>query len=122
MSESKRDRDRATEAFRRWALLGMPDPETIRKMRYKRAADLLACASVFAALRDRQGRANAAGEEIVRAVVAIYMQEPWRPLRRGEVSARTVRFAMEYPAGRSTVFYWLDKARRMWQEFRRNSM
>ena len=122
MSESKRDRDRATEAFRRWALLGMPDPETIRKMRYKRAADLLACASVFAALRDRQGRSNAAGEEIVRAVVAIYMQEPWRPLRRGEVSERVVRFAMEYPAGRSTVFYWLDKARRMWQKFRRNSM
>ena len=120
MSGNKRDRDRATEAFRRWALLGTPDPETIRKMRYKRAVDLLACASVFAALRDRQGRANAAGEEIVRAVVAIYMQEPWRPLRRGEVSRRVIRFAMEYPTDRSTVFRWLDKARRMWLEFRRS--
>ena len=120
MSESKRDRDRATEAFRRWALLGMPDPETIRKKRYKRAADLLACASVFAALRDRQGRTNAAGEEIVRAVVAIYMQEPWRPLRRGEVGARAMRFALENPADRSTVFRWLDKARKLWAEFRRD--
>lgn len=122
MRGSKRDRDRATEAFRRWALLGMPDADVIRRTKYKRAADLLACASVFAMLRDQHGRTNAAGEEIIRAVVAIYMQEPWRPLRRGEVSARATRFAMEYPAGRSTVFYWLDKARRMWWEFRRNSM
>lgn len=120
MSESKRDRDRATEAFRRWALLGMPDPDTIRRTRYKRAADLLACASVFAALRDRKGRTNAAGEEIVRAVVAIYMQEPWRPLRRGEVGTRAMRFALECPAGRTTVFRWLDRARKMWAEFRRD--
>ena len=120
MRGSKRDRGRATEAFRRWALLGMPDAEVIRRTKYKRAADLLACASVFAMLRDQHGRTNAAGEEIIRAVVAIYMQEPWRPLRRGEVSARVTRFAMEYPAGRSTVFRWLDKARKLWAEFRRD--
>ena len=119
MRGSKRDRDRATEAFRRWALLGMPDPDTIRKMRYKRAVDLLACASVFAALRDPRDRSNAAGEDVIRAVTAVYMQEPWRPLRRGEVGARAMRFALEYPADRSTVFRWLDKARRMWWELRR---
>lgn len=119
MSESKRDRDRATEAFRRWALLGMPDPDTIRKMRYKRAPDLMACASVFAALRDPRGRSNAAGEDVIRAVTAVYMQEPWRPLRRGEVGMRATRFSIEYPADRSTLFRWLGKARRMWWELRR---
>lgn len=119
MSKNKRDRDRATEAFRRWALLGMPDPDTIRRMRYKRAPDLMACASVFAALRDPRGRSNAAGEDVIRAVTAVYMQEPWRPLRRGEVGMRATRFSIEYPADRSTVFRWLGKARRMWWELRR---
>lgn len=120
MSGSKRDRDRATEAFRRWARAGCPDAETIRKKNGKGTADLLACASVFAALREKQGRTNAAGEEIIRAVVAIYMQEPWRPLRNGEIGARATRFALEMPADRSTVFRWLDKARKMWAEFRRD--
>ena len=72
MSKNKRDRDRANEAFRRWALLGMPDADVIRRTKYKRAADLLACASVFAMLRDQHGRTNAAGEDVIRAVTAEY--------------------------------------------------
>ena len=69
MSESKRDRDRATEAFRRWARAGCPGPDQIRDG--KGAEDLRACVAVFAALEEKRAeryRKNFPAFEIMEAV------------------------------------------------------
>ena len=116
MSESKRDqdRDRATEAFRRWARAGCPGADEIRG-NTKDAADMKACASVFVTLWAMQrGRKNFAAEDIARAVREIYMVEPSRPIRPGDVTLRVRRLAVERYVSERMVYYWLAMARRMW--------
>lgn len=117
MSESKRDRDRATEAFRRWARAGCPGPDQIRDG--KGAEDLRACVAVFAVLgHSQQRRANFPGYEIERAVREVYMADPGRKLRKSELSGRVRRVAFCLCADERTVYRWLCAARRMWAEFR----
>lgn len=119
MRGSKRDRDRATEAFRRWALLGMPDADVIRRTKYKRAADLLACVAVFDVLgHSQQRRTNFPAFEIERAVRDVYMADPGRKLRKSELSMRVRRVAFCLCADERTVYRWLSTARRMWADFR----
>ena len=119
MSESKRDRDRATEAFRRWARAGCPGPDQIRDG--KGAEDLRACVAVFAALEEKRAeryRTNFPAFEIMEAVRAIYMAYPRRQPWRGEIALRVIRFGREMFADERTVYRWLSTARRMWAEFR----
>ena len=95
MSENKRDRARATEAFRRWARAGCPGAYEIRG-NTKDAADMRACASVFVTLWAMQrGRKNFAAEDIARAVREVYMIDPCRPMRPGDVTMRVRRLAVE---------------------------
>lgn len=116
MSGSKRDRDRATEAFRRWARAGCPAAESIRHS--KGAGDLRACAAVWAELSSGSGRANRAWAEIMTAVSEVYMAYPDRPLRRSDMTARVRRAAYLLTADERTVYRWLAEARRMWLEYR----
>lgn len=116
MSGSKRDRDRATEAFRRWARAGCPAVQSIKNT--KSAGDLRACAAVFAELSSGSGRANRAWAEIMTAVTEVYMAYPDRPLRRSDMTARVRRAAYLLTADERTVYRWLAEARRMWQVYR----
>ena len=113
MSESKRDRDRAMGAFRRWARAGCPGPDQIRR-NTKGAADLLACASVFAMLTSDRGRKNFAAEDIARAVREVYMIDPCRQMRPGDVTLRVRRLAVERYVSERMVYFWLARARKMW--------
>jgi hypothetical protein len=119
LSESKRDRDRATEAFRRWARAGCPGTDQIRDG--KGAEDLRACVAVFASLEEKRAdryRTNFPAIEIMEAVRAVYMEYPRRKLRRGEIALRVIRFGREEFADERTVYRWLSTARRMWADFR----
>ena len=116
MRGSKRDRDRATEAFRRWARLGCPGMDEIRNGRG--AEDLRACAAVFAELRSGRGRANRAGREIMTATRTVYMAFPDRRPGRSDITLRVRRAASEMYADERTVYRWLGTARRMWMEYR----
>lgn len=115
MSGTKRDRDRATEAFRRWARAGRPAAGAIRHVRG--AADLRACAAVFAELSSGAGRANRAWAEIMTAVEEVYMAYPDRPLRRSDITARVRCAAFLLTADERTVYRWLAEARRMWMGY-----
>ena len=116
MSGSKRDRDRATEAFRRWARAGCPCIDEIRDGRG--ADDIRACAAVAAELGNDRGRANRAGREIMAAVRTVYMALPDRRLGRSDITLRVRRAAFELCADERTVYRWLGIARRMWMEYR----
>lgn len=117
MSKNKRDRDRATEAFRRWARAGCPELDKIRDGRG--AEDLRACVAVFDVLgHSQQRRTNFPAFEIERAVRDVYMEDPGRKLRKSELSMRVRRVAFCLCADERTVYRWLSTARRMWAEFR----
>jgi len=122
LSGKKRDRDRATEAFRRWARAGCPTPEQIReeKAGHEVAEDFRACAAVFAALERerRRGRENSAAGEIMIAVREVYMEEPFRRLRWQEVSLRVRAVSTEHYVSERQVYNWLARARRMWLMYR----
>jgi len=118
MPGSKRDRDRATNAFRRWARAGCPAAEEIRTV--KGAEDLMACAAVFVMLEKEKlrGRENNAAAEIAKAVREVYMEEPHRPLRKLEVTFRVRRVAAECWVSERQVYTWLARARSMWWAYR----
>ena len=119
MSESKRMRDKASNAFRQWARAGCPMGANIRKDAWE--ADFSACASVFLTLAkdEIRGRENTAAAEIRKAVMGVYMEEPRRPLRKNEVSNRVRRLAQESYVSERQVYAWLARARSLWWKFRR---
>ncbi len=119
LSESKRMRDKASNAFRQWARAGCPMGANIKKGVLE--ADFTACASVFLALAkdEIRGRENTAAREIRKAVMAVYMDEPYRPLRKLEVSNRVRRVALESYVSERQVYAWLAKARGLFWKFRR---
>lgn len=121
MSGSKRDRDRATEAFRKWARAGCPVGTAIRATGTDTEADFRACEAVFAALAkdEVRGRENSACREIRKALLDVYMDEPKRPLRRMEVTMRVRRMAVECFVSERQVYAWLARARSMWWKYRR---
>ena len=115
LSGNKRNKDRATAAFRLWARAGCPGMEEIRRSGGGAAEDMLTCAAVFDVLESNAGRANRPGPEIAEAVRAVYMRDPGRPLKRSEVSMRARRFAISHYVSERTVYYWLRIARTMWE-------
>lgn len=120
MSGKKQMRDRATEAFRRWARAGKPGFDAIREDGSDTERDFRACASVFAMLsRDEiWERKNSPSAEIRRAIEQIYMVEPFRALRKQEVSLRVRRLATDRYVSERQVYAWLAKARSLWWKFR----
>lgn len=125
-------RDYATSAFIFWARHGCPTyveaVDRIRERAFSRAwgidpqkakqyadaeiekaraglEDIRACESVFKKL-DASGR-----EFVCEAVKAVYMADPWRNPRKGEYSARALRFALEVPLSERQVYYYLEQAR-----------
>lgn len=119
MSGSKRARDRATEAFRRWARAGCPGIDEIRDGGGD--ADLFACAAVFDALKHGRHRKNFPAEEIELAVREVYMYDPRRKVGSREIGARVKRFAFCICTDISAVYKWLAVARRMWTDIRDKS-
>lgn len=116
----KRDRDRATEAFRRWARAGCPSQVQIREDGTETEKDFRACASVFAMLQKDEawGRENNASAEIRRAVLEVYMVYPERKMRKCEVTMRVKRLAMERYVSERQVYAWLARARTLWWKVR----
>ena len=118
-------RDYATAAFRMWASMGCPSYETAAEqlkkkenaqdvLRGKHSAelyDILACEETFAVLdKNRKYISNAVRE--------VYMIDPTHEPKRGEVTARVLRYALEVPASEVQVYRWLRSARELFCEFR----
>ena len=61
---------------------------------------------------------NTAAAEIIMAVRAVYMEEPFRKLWRQEVSHRVQAVATEHYVSAREVYNWLARARRMWLRYR----
>lgn len=120
MSGTKRDRDLASEAFRRWARAGRPETVQIRQDGSDTARDYAACAAVFDALKREEtwGRENSPAREIRRAVEDVYMVDPERRIRKNVITMRVRRFASDRYVSERLVYIWLARARKMWWEFR----
>ena len=56
--------------------------------------------------------------EVIDALKVVYVADGRYALRRGAVSARVRRFAVERPAAERTVYKWLKMARKMFCEER----
>ena len=119
MSGKTRDRERVTEAFRRWARAGCPEPDQIRTemVGHEVAEDFRACAAVFGAL-EKDMRSNGVGPHAVRAVRQVYMAQPFRALRKCEISLRVRAVAREEYASERQVYAWIAKTRSLWFRFR----
>lgn len=125
-------RDYTTEIFRAYAAAGMPTYEEARERVYKTelakrdsvdVATAIAQAEIATEKRTpylldimaaektlellERGNKTAA----VQAVKAVYCANPLQPLRRGDISNRVQRFALEYPAETRSVYRWLKEAR-----------
>lgn len=132
-------RDYATEAFRFWARHGCPSyeeaVERIKRRAINRAfgidpekaliyaeaevekasaglCDIMACSQVFTTLDDT-GRGL-----VCEAVRAVYMTEPWKIPKRGELSARVLAFALEIPLSERQVYQYLKQARELFAAVR----
>lgn len=125
-------RDYTAAAFRFWAYHGCPtyedavgqirrralrkacDHDSINALAYAEAevekayaglCDISACSQTFKTLTET-------GHELIcEAVRAVYMVEPWRTPKRGEISCRVVAFAYEAPLSERQVYTYLRHAR-----------
>lgn len=131
-------RDYATAAFRLWASMGCPTYEEalaeIKKRALARAGnvdplkalayaeaeidkrsaelcDIMACEETFAVLDENR-------KYISNAVREVYMIDPAREVRSGELSARVRRYARIVPASERQVYRWLSQARKLFCAFR----
>ena len=133
MSRNKEPyRDYATMAFIRYANLKRPTrkeyEESIRQDCYKRLSlhepnfiiikanaevsakepllkNIDAVNKVLEILKEEDKR------HIIDAIEAVYFVNPVGKPKKGEISARVRRFAMEYPASDISVYNWLKSAR-----------
>lgn len=135
MTESKKRRDIATDAFRLYASLGCPTREAYEEMiragvaaKYANesdeqlsirmhtayAASKQAILDVDAVNKVMRQLEDGGRTEIIGAIRAVYFEEPRRRTYKGEIEARVTRYAStECPAGRRTVYAWLGRAREM---------
>lgn len=58
------------------------------------------------------------GMAAVKALKIVYMQDPDKPINRGEIEARVHSAEINLPAGDRTVYRWLALARRIFAEER----
>ena len=130
-------RDYATAAFRMWASSGCPsyaeavekikkrvkergrtdsdnDTEAIEAELEKKSAelcDIMACEETFAVLDGNR-------RHISEAVRQVYMVDPLHEPKRGELSARVLKYALDVPASEVQVYRWLRSARELFCVFR----
>lgn len=127
-------RDYITAAFRLYSSLGCPTYEKLRQDIYDRELkkremlnpevavkqaekavseqepmllDILAVSNTLELL------AQGEKQHIVAAVKSVYLVDPNRPLRRGDISARVRQFALACPASEKQVYKWLKDARKL---------
>ncbi len=132
-------RDYATEAFRYYAGMGRPSFEQARDAVYRRAVrdvkmrdpqavivigekavrdSMPMLLDIFAVDKTLELLRMGGREYIVRAVEWVYFAEPRMPLRRGEITARVLKFCTANHADERTVYRWLRDARRMFASLR----
>lgn len=110
------ERERATNAFINYALLGCPSDEDYRRKKGSEDdpseyRDVLAVNAMFDTL-DREGK-----EYISKAVRDVYMYYP-RGLLRRNTSGRVLAHAMSAPADVRTVYRWLKYAKKLFNMHR----
>lgn len=102
-----KNRKEITEAFRRYAAREKePCHDELLDMD-SRISDL-AVAQTLSVLRSTDKA------YVIEAVKAVYFTRPTEPLRKCDISARVVKFSLEYHAAESTVYGWLALARRIY--------
>jgi hypothetical protein len=126
-------RDYATEMFREYAALGKPSAELLTRMlseaditsrsyetnalrtlldSYKNAERMSAVMLDIAAVEKTIGQFQKADKKhIIKAVEAVYFASAKNALKKGDISARVRRFAMDLPASEKQVYKWLREAR-----------
>lgn len=135
--------DYATHAFVRYAKLGCPTRQeyenNLRLTAIKKFAMLpndKADIKIERVIKDREGRmldidaVNAVLEtlerqgkrEIIGAICAVYFQNPIGKPRKGAITSRARRYALECPADERTVYKWLKSARRLFAIYRNLDM
>lgn len=132
-------RDYATAAFRLYAALGKPTYEVASQRVYNKAIskyehanpavavsqaeiavakstpvllDILAVNEALAML-DKGGKLH-----ICRALQAVYFVLPNKPLRKGDISARVLRYSLSVPTDERTVYRWLKEGRDLFTALR----
>lgn len=75
-------------------------------------------ADIAAADRTLRRLRDAGRDEIVRAVERIYFVQPFRPLRKKEITERVVAYAIACPTDERNVYRWLKLARTLCAYFR----
>lgn len=135
--------DYATHAFVRYAKYGCPTREEyecrIRKevlQKYSVISPEKAALKAEAAIKAKEGRLmdidavnkvfdtleRKGKHEIAAAIRAVYFVNPQGKPRRGTITARARRFAIECPANERTVYKWLKSARRLFAIYRNLDM
>jgi hypothetical protein len=131
--------DYATHAFVRYAKLGGPTrkeyEEKLRCAAIKEFSMLppeKAALKIERAIKDREGcmldidAVNAVlktlkkqgKREIIGAICAVYFENPIGKPRKGAITSRARRYAIECPADERTVYKWLKSARRLFAIYR----
>lgn len=132
-------RDYATAAFRLYAALGKPTYEAASKRVYNKAIakydyinpaeavtqaeiavakstpvllDILAVNETLAML-DKGGKLY-----ICRALQAVYFIQPSKPLHKGDISSRVLRYSLSVPTDERTVYRWLKEGRDLFTALR----
>ncbi len=101
-------RDYATAAFAFWGRCGCPSCEEIerrcREWTKAERLDLCACAFTFSLL-EKKGEG-----EICDAVREVYIADLSDKVRRGDISAKVVKFSMKAYVSERQVYNWLRDA------------
>ncbi|MBQ8005869.1 MAG: hypothetical protein IJ303_06125 [Clostridia bacterium] len=107
-------RDYATHMFRIYAAWGCRDADAVRTIlgtdldkRHEPMLSDIAIVNAYLELCRKNGK-----KHIADAVSAVYFAQPKRTLRRGDISARALRFALDYHISEKQVYAWLREARR----------
>ena len=131
--------DYATHAFVRYAKLGGPTrkeyEEKLRCAAIKKFAMLppeKAALKIERVIKDREGRMldidavnsvlktleKKGKRDIIGAICAVYFENPIGKPRKGAITSRARRYAIECPADERSVYRWLKSARRLFAIYR----
>lgn len=105
-------RDYVTEMFRLYAKMGAAEYDRLRALPVgdderdtPYAQDIIAAGKTLEMLHHNDKTL------VERAVRAVYCVCPLRPIRRGEISERINRFAIDNAVDHATIYRWLRAAR-----------
>ena len=107
-------RDYATHMFRIYAAWGSRDAEAVRQLiadkltkKHEPMLNDIRIVHTYLELCRKNGK-----NHIVDVLEAVYFVQPKRGLRRGDVSARVRRFAVDFHVSEKQAYAWLREARR----------